>query len=444
MMRLSALLFLLLTVPLIADAANADTPRTDAAGQAPAAPAWLAELDALHDAELRVAGLEDHRFGPEHWWDIATPLLSRKAGFRVEETGRSVEDRPLRHASWGKGKTRVLLWSQMHGNESTASMALADLFRFLGEHPRHPVVQRLRANTSLHFFPIVNPDGTARFQRRNAQDIDINRDARMLASPEARTLKTLHDRLRPRFGFNLHDQRAGYRAGDSERGVAIALLAPPFNEANEVNAVRARSMEVAAVIRTALEPYIGGYMARWDDSFNPRSFGDLTTQWGTSTVLIEAGGIEGDPHKQHLRKLYFLGLVAALDSIASGSHAGIDTTPYSSLPENGIVWPDLRIDGGTLAVPGQPQAPASLLVNFRHPLSWEGGNINDIGDLGDAPARRVIDAKGLFIVPMTDEAGEPRRIATGSPAWFHLSRDPEGRDIVWTLARDLDPAHPHP
>src|SRR3546814_13337803 len=78
-----------------------------------------------------------------------------------------------RHVSWGDGHTRVLLWSQMHGDESTASMAIADVFRFLGEHPDHPLVQRLREGTTLHFLPVMNPDGAARFQRRNAQGIDI-------------------------------------------------------------------------------------------------------------------------------------------------------------------------------------------------------------------------------------------------------------------------------
>src|SRR3546814_10344937 len=82
----------------------------------------------------------------------------------------------------------------------------------------------------------MNPDGAARFQRRNAQGIDINRDARALVSPEARALHDLRERVKPAFGFNLHDQQVGYRAGDSDRGTAIALLAPAFNEARDVNA----------------------------------------------------------------------------------------------------------------------------------------------------------------------------------------------------------------
>ncbi|WP_241046552.1 M14 family zinc carboxypeptidase [Pseudoxanthomonas sp. LH2527] len=446
-------------------ARNADMPDADATAPAstpvPSPPAWLADLDTRYDTQLRVAGLEDRTFNAEHWWSVATPLLAKDRGFRIEEIGRSVEDRPLRHVRWGNGKTSVLLWSQMHGDESTASMALADLFRFLGEHPDDPRVKALQANTTLHVFPIVNPDGAARFQRRNAQGIDLNRDARMLATPEARTLKSLFDQVKPMYGFNLHDQRVGYRAGDSDRGTAIALLSPPYNHAADVNDVRTRAIEVAGVIRIALEPYLAGHIARWDETFDPRAFGDLTTQWGASTVLIEAGGIEGDVQKQRLRKLYFLGLVAALDSIATGSHAGVPHALYRDLPENGDVWPDLVLRGGTLAVPGRPPMRADLLVNFRNPLTETDGAIADVGDLGTKKARRSIDARGLFIVPLPGHAGErtvieandegdnddprsPLPLTPGASARFVLSRDPQGRDVVWTLDRSVDPATPSP
>jgi len=466
---LPSLLFLLLMLPNVSVAQQAETaPRSATTDAMPPPPAWLGELDALYDARIRVAGLDDRMFSPEHWWDVAGPLATEAHGFQVEEVGSSAEGRPLRHVSWGQGGKSVLLWSQMHGDESTASMALADLFRFLGEHPDHPVAQRLRQGTTLHVLPIMNPDGAARFQRRNAQGIDVNRDARALASPEALALHALRERVQPEFGFNLHDQQVGYRAGESDRGTAIALLAPAFNEARDVDATRTRAIEVAVAIRAVLEPYIGGHIAKWDDTYNPRAFGDLTAKAGVSTVLIESGGIEGDPQKQRLRKLNFLALVGALDAIATGTHAGLPGARYEELPENGKVWRDLLIAGGTLALPGQPQAKVDLLVNFEHPLLERDGTIADIGDLGDTRARRTIDASGLYIVPFdrvpfdsvpsdsvpsdsapSDSAGAGteharRTLAPDMPAYFHLSRDPQGRDIVWTLAGDVDPAKPGP
>ncbi len=447
-LALSLLLFALLLPNMSGARETQAASKPSTADAMPPPPAWLDELDALYDERVRVAGLEDRAFSPEHWWDIALPLATQAHGFHAEEVGRSAEGRPLRHVSWGQGDTRVLLWSQMHGDESTASMAIADLFRLLGEHPDHPIVQRLRRGTTLDFLPVMNPDGAARFQRRNAQGVDINRDARALVTPEARALHDLRERLKPDFGFNLHDQRVGTRAGDSDRGTAIALLAPAYNEAREVNASRTRAIEVAVAIRAVLEPYIGGRIAKWDDTFNPRAFGDLTAKAGVSTVLIESGGIEGDLQKQRLRKLNFLALVGALDAIATGAHAGLPRARYEELPENGKAWPDLRITGGTLALPGQPQATVDLLIDFERPLLERGGTIADIGDLGNTRTRRTIDASGLYIVPFdppgTGANPGRRTLAPDMPAYFHLSRDPQGRHIVWTLAGDVDPAKPGP
>ena len=36
-------------------------------------------------------------------------------------------------------------------------------------------------NLTIHVVPMLNPDGAERYQRRNVQDIDINRDARAAA-----------------------------------------------------------------------------------------------------------------------------------------------------------------------------------------------------------------------------------------------------------------------
>ena len=448
MRRVHSFLLALALLPCLLPQAQASEARDGSAAAMPAAPAWTSELDALYDARLRTAGLEDRVFAPERWWRVATPLVTTARGFDLEDIGRSAEGRPLRHVSWGEGATKVLLWSQMHGDESTASMALADLFRFLGEHPQHPLVQRIRKGTNLHFLPVMNPDGAARFQRRNAQGIDVNRDARALVSPEAKALHGLRERLKPQFGFNLHDQQVGYRAGKGGNGTAIALLAPAYNEAREVNATRARAIEVAVAIRAVLEPYIGGHIAKWDDTFNPRAFGDLTSAAGVSTILIESGGIEGDLQKQRLRKLNFLALVAALDAIATDSHAGLPQARYNELPENGDVWPDLLITGATLALPGQPQAQVDVAVDFEHALLERGGRIDDIGDLRDVRARRHIDATGLYIVPIKplrkDANGERIRFAPDTPARFHLTRDPQGRDVVWTLDGDVDPSRPAP
>ena len=66
----------------------------------------------------------------------ATPSL-----FKMEKIGESVEGRAINMVQAGTGPFRVLLWSQMHGDEPTATAALFDLFEYLRRHRETPAVR---------------------------------------------------------------------------------------------------------------------------------------------------------------------------------------------------------------------------------------------------------------------------------------------------------------
>ena len=410
--------------------AHADPP-------AAADPARIAaELAALHGRH-RVEAIAARRFTHAELWGALGPLVDGAAGMRREEVGRSAEGRPLWAVRHGSGPTRVLLWSQMHGNESTATMALADVLRFLAESPGHPLARRVRERLTLVAVPMLNPDGAERFQRRNAQGIDVNRDARALATPEGRALRELQRAFRPDFGFNLHDQDVRARVGASDRLAAIALLAPPLDEAGSIDETRDRARRVAAVVRGAVEPLVAGHVTRYDDTYNPRAFGDAMQRWGTSTVLIESGGWRDDPEKQYLRRVNFVALLAALDAIAGGEYASAAPAAYESLPENGRQVNDLLVRGARVALPGAEPFRADLAVDYQDAPARTGGRVVDVGDLAELAARDTLDATGLFLHPAPamlagDAAG--RALTTGAPAHFTLRRGPEpASEAVWTV-----------
>jgi hypothetical protein len=385
-----------------------------------------AELAALWDT-LVVPGLEDRTFDHDTYWGAMEPYLG--GSVTSEVLGQSAEGRDVRHLTYGSGPVTVLLWSQMHGDESTASMALVDIVRFLHERPDAPLARRIAEGATLHMVPMLNPDGAERFRRRNAQGIDVNRDARRLQTPEGKLLEGINETLRPDFGFNLHDQNAAVRVGDSDRGVAIALLAPAFNEARDVDDKRHRAMQVASLLVDAIDPLVHGHVAKYDDTFNPRAFGDLIGAWGASTVLIESGAWADDPQKQYLRKTNFVGILEALDGIATGRYADYGTQLYDSLEFNGRRVPDLLIAGGTLAVPGLPELQADLLVTYGEPLLEQDGVIADIGDMGGSEAQDTLDVSGLYLIPMEDALDALGGIDTGLPARFVVAEDAAGTKV---------------
>ena len=48
----------------------------------------------------------------------------KKLELKVDEVGKSAQGREIFQIQWGKGPMRVFLWSQMHGDEPTATSAL--------------------------------------------------------------------------------------------------------------------------------------------------------------------------------------------------------------------------------------------------------------------------------------------------------------------------------
>lgn len=260
--------------------------------------------------------------------------FERKGVFEKTEIGRSAEGRPINLLRIGAGSTKVLLWSQMHGDEATATMAMLDMIRFFFLNPELESVRTMRSNLAILMIPMLNPDGAERFQRRTAQQIDMNRDGLSLSTPEARILKEQQQKFQPEFGFNLHDQDPRYTVGNTKNVAAIALLAPSIDVDKTDTAVRRRAKHVAALFGEVMNLFVPGHVARYDDVFEPRAFGDNVQRWGTSTVLVESGGWPNDREKMFLRKLNYVGLLTVLDAIARGQYDQAAIATYEALPFN--------------------------------------------------------------------------------------------------------------
>jgi hypothetical protein len=348
--------------------------------------------------QYRNSAITERRFTHHQFWS-AVDASVRAPALKVETIGQSILGRDIRSVAFGSGATRVLLWSQMHGDEATATMALADIFGFLADTASSELRSRLTRELTIVFIPMLNPDGAELFQRQNATGIDVNRDARRLVTPEARVLKTAQERLKPDFGFNLHDQNARTRAGRRGPASAIALLPPAYDEEKSYNDVRRRARLVAATLATAFGYEIPGRVAKYDDTFEPRAFGDLMQQWGTSTVLIESGAMPNDPQKQKLRALNVAGLLVALDAIATRGYEGAEPSAYESLPFNAGGAFDLLLRAAQLVLPGKAPMLIDIAINYEDAVAKTDGRVRDVGDLAAVEAIDTLDLTGLFLHP---------------------------------------------
>ena len=336
-----------------------------------------------------------------------SPLIanySANSKFTVKSVGKSIEGRDLSLISIGKGKTSIFLWSQMHGDEPTATQAIFDILNFLNSEDFKNEKEKVLANCTLHFLPMLNPDGAEVYQRRNRLGIDINRDALRLQSPEGQTLKYVRDSLEADFGFNLHDQSTYYNAERTEKPATISYLAPAYNYKKEINDVRGAAMQVIVFMNEIIQKYAPGQVGRYNDDFEPRAFGDNIQKWGTSAILIESGGYPEDVEKQEIRKLNYVSLLSAIYTIAEGTYKEIAIDEYEKIPENDRKLFDLKIENATYNLLGNSYkidiGMNRLEVDKKeHNDFWYSSRIIDQGDLSTYYGYETIDASGYTIVP---------------------------------------------
>lgn len=370
---------------------------------------------------------------------------------RLEEAGKSHQGRSIQLLSIGQGEKNILLWSQMHGDEPSATPALLDIASFLAEHADKPSIKPILENFTLLMIPMLNPDGAEVYTRRNAQGIDINRDALMLATPEGRILKRVRDEYEPMLGFNLHDQDRRTAVGNSGKVANMAVLAVSGDAANTLTPGRKRTKRASAAIVEAVADFIPGGMARYDEDWSPRAFGDNITAWGTPVVLIESGGLPPGNGFAQLTRLNFVAILTVLQSLAHDDLIGHDAQVYEDLLRNqDNSWSDVVVRNGYVLQPGMTQAYRSDLAfdqlhtdreiaGCSSTAPSEGAGASQIFMVGDASLHasgQSIDASdSLLLVPFDVGAnGWSAREWLDSTSLSHLTELGVG-SLYWSVGK---------
>jgi hypothetical protein len=333
-------------------------------------------------------------------------LADSSAGrLKVEKFAESLEGRPIYLCTLGAGPRRVLLWSQMHGDEPTHTAVMLDLFHYLLQEPAKPFAADILSGSTLLFIPMLNPDGAEAAIRFNAQGIDVNRDWRRQATPEGRALMRAAKTLNPQFGFNLHNQNARTSVGSPPRPAAVSVLAPAPDASRTVPPSMRVAKQMCTCFVEAVRPFAQGMISRYDDTYEPRAFGDGIQSLGVSTMLVEAGGWpDADP--EPMTRLHFHGMLTTLHAIATDRYREADPQIYEDLPEsNSLRMNDCLISKARVL---DAKVPEPFVVDIvidqtrseRLAVTPQrDGKIIDIGDLPSVPAKISLSAGDSLIVP---------------------------------------------
>ena len=261
-------------------------------------------------------------------------------------SGVSVNGNSIPVYRFGSGDKTILMWSQMHGNESTTTKGLVDFIGFLiaaSQTSNHMLKQ-----CTLIVIPILNPDGAVAYTRVNQNQVDLNRDFQDFSQPESVFLKSVFDRVAPDFCFNLHDQRTIFSVGSPAKPATMSFLAPAADKDCTLTPSRAIAMKLIAVMNETLQQMIPDQIGRFDDAFNNQCVGDYFQELGVPTILFEAGHYPEDYQREVSRALVFHALFSAVNSIAGDSYINYPLDAYFDIPENqknfldiGVIHPHL-------------------------------------------------------------------------------------------------------
>ena len=328
--------------------------------------------------------------------DHIKPLLDNlNTENQVKVIGKSVLGKPIYSYKIGYGKTRVLLWSQMHGNESTTTKALFDFINLLNS--KSTFAQNILKTFTFYSIPILNPDGAALYTRANANNIDLNRDSQDLTQPESQVLREVFETFKPDYCFNLHDQRTIFGVGDSGKPATVSFLAPSYNEEREINENRLKSINLIVEMNNELQKFIPGQVGRFDDSFNINCIGDTFQFLGVPTILFEAGHFQNDYDREITRKYIFISFVTAFKVLSENDIVDNGIIDYLNISQNKVVFYDfmyknikINYDGIEIITNFVAQYKEELIKNKIHFNAY----IVEIGELENYFGHYEYDGKG--------------------------------------------------
>lgn len=269
-----------------------------------------------------------------------TPVMNSFADqFEVKVIGQSVLQKEIYQVKIGSGKTKILIWSQMHGNEPTTTKGLFDFFNFLASDTE--LAHQIKSNYTLLCIPMLNPDGAFAYTRENANGIDLNRDAVAETQPEMQLLKRTYEQFKPDYCYNLHDQRTIFGTKGFNSPATISFLAPAFDAACQYNSTRMKAVEIIVAMVDVLESYLPHQIGRFDDAYNVNCTGDYFTTQQTPTILFEAGHYPNDYNRDESRKFVFIALVASFMKQNENVVVDNDLTKYLRIPQNNKYFFDI-------------------------------------------------------------------------------------------------------
>ena len=315
--------------------------------------------------------------------------------------GESFAGREIHAIKWGNGPIKILAWSLMHGNETTALRSFGQIDFLFKQSDYH---EKLKRNVTIVYIPILNPDGALDFNRRNNQDIDVNRDARSNQTNEMQFLKYVVDQYEPHYALNLHDQRSIFGIVGSSMGSCLSLCIPEISsqldkkDELEGNRNHLRSRINSLFTNVNSEDYSNWSL--FDESYYSKAVGEWMQENNICTLLVESGvlGLDYNRNNSVLNLSAFL--LAYFYILSDGKMIDLPLTKWN-LPMNQAFLRDVLLRNCEVNM-NKRSFRTDIAIQYAEYL--ESGLlkyqlvIDDIGDLSHLSGREEFLDLSIFSV----------------------------------------------
>lgn len=313
-----------------------------AAWAAPAAPSLTAP-----------ANLISARPGPDEVGRALARIAKASEGrVRLGVIGRSNEGRPLRLATLGHGRTRLLYVTQQHGDEPLGTPAAVRALWTLGV-PSTSWHRWLHSQVTVDVVVQANPDGAVRNQRYNHDPsasgdysepgvgYDINRFHNPLTPiednpvPESRAVLRYWHATHPRVVIDYHMQGRYLQPDGRETTASVLWPTSPLAPGAAVTASRRLAVGNYDAMTRAAGANVTRYPGGDYEGIARNAYGIL----GSASLLVELSDLPAKQVEFQIRTAY-VSMIATGQRVADGSLWRTDPARADTIPERGPALPD--------------------------------------------------------------------------------------------------------